>query len=250
MKLAPIISELKAKLLRESSDSVVELPYYYVSFDTYESSDAEYDGVSLEDAEYEFDSFDDIPRGWEDRTDMSVSLHKKILTYKFIGHEYGDIDDYPIEEYYDYDTIYELVDETEHDIVKTRTIDPINSKAGELLTSVDDYFYRKYGKRKYNKIDVMSPTDDSKIIGCIQLRIADHTENVQNTRWYGCDDGNISVVIADYDPTREKFHRQSKNSSDIRLEYNGDDDFNDIVREIEYYIDQYTRDIINWNDES
>ena len=51
-----------------------------------------------------------------------------------------------------------------------------------MLEEITNYYHDEYGKFKYNLINVYADNDieQDEPIGCIQLRIADHTENINN----------------------------------------------------------------------
>lgn len=236
-----IIREELNKVLTQG-DSLIPLTFYSVTLHTANSSDSIYNGFDKDDAFYKYNSFDDIPERWFNRVDMSVHIDSYINWYKFIHQldsEYETIEEYPIDEYYDDSSVYELVDEGDGEHIDSRTMEPKNKQSDELLNDVSSYFKSEYGKFKYNTINVLS--DDEEYRGCIQLRIADHTENINNIDRYGSCDYYISVVISDYDATNQRFGMANafeRRRNEFELKFQSEDDFEGIIEEIENQIEE------------
>lgn len=245
MKLRKFITTTIREYLneqKETQNNIQKLTLYSVTFHTSNSSDSVYYGTDKEDAFYEYNSFNDIPERWFNRSDMSVEITRQTNQYKFIhelDYEYETIEDYPIDEYYDDSSVYELVDEGDVEFVDTRTIEPKNKQSDELLNDVTNYFKNEYGNFKYNTINVYDEGEEYK--GCIQLRIADHTENIHNIDRYGSCDCYISVVISDYDATNQRFgmvNAFERRRNEFELKFQSEDNFYGIIEEIQNQIEE------------
>lgn len=228
--------------------SLYELTFYDVVFHTSDSSDVIYFGIDKDKAFDEYKSFDDIPTKWVNRTDLSVEIKSCTNKYKFIYEldtEYETIEDYPIEDYYDDSSIYKLVDEGESELIDSRIIEPINKNSEMLLDEVSSYYKNKYGEYKYNNINVY---DGDERKGRIQLRISDHTENINNIDRYGSSDCYISVVICDFDVTKQRFGMSNafeRRSNEYEIQFQSDDDFNSVIEVIENQIEECKERIIS-----
>ena len=201
---------------------------YKVKFDTNDTTDSIYDGIDKEEAFDVFNSYDinDVDERFKNRSDLYVTIEKCTDKYKFvheIDDEYESIEDYPIEDYYNTD-YYELIDEGDYEELDHKTLEPINKKSDNLLNDVQSYYKDLYGKYKYNIILVYDEQDD--LIGTISLRIADHTENLNNNGRFEDCDYYISVVIADDDATKTKFQYNDLEKKDdvCNDSYNDEDD--------------------------
>ena len=166
--------------------------------------------------------FDDIPDYWDDN--MHLVMESFIHYYKFIE---DDMNDFPIDDYYNDDSVYKLINIKEGEMILNRKIHPKNKDSDMLLDNVQDYYEMLYGHRKYNKIMIGDK--------CIQLRIANHTENIMNVDKYDDCNYHISVVIANLDKTIGRFGVQNKmerRRNEYELRYDGDDNIDDIVMDV------------------
>jgi len=235
--------ELRRVLTEGDQDMIIMFKLYSVIFNTTDSSNYEYYGPDINKAEDIFNSPPDIPENMLTRSDMSFVLMECVNKYRFLLDDL--IEDFPIEDYYDDSTVYELVHEGDWVDVKYREIGNINIGSDELLNNVERYYRGKYGKYKYNTIEVYDDSDEYK--GCIQLRISDHTENIHNIDRFGRCDYYISVVIANYDPTKNRFGMSNdfeRRSNERELIFNGDDDFDEVILDINILIDEFSEDLI------
>lgn len=226
------------------SDNTVELTIYSVTTETDNDTTFLYNGTDYERAKLEFDSanvsdFDNDNGGF-------VLFRKQTSKYKFIGDlEDGyEISDFPIEDYYNDKEYYELIDEGEYEDLENKDVKHINSSSDSILSDIDNYYQKKYGKYKYNKIVVDNGKDehddDYKEYGCIQLRVSDHSENVNNNDKFGKCDYYISVVIADKNKTKSKFltSMYERRSNEIELSFNSDNNVDEIISSIEEEIEK------------
>lgn len=237
------LSKLAKKVLLESNSDLISLELYSVSFQSDSHSEVIYYGADEKEALKQFNDFDDVPDKLLSSNYLKVDLSKATYSYRYIGDE-EEREYFPIEEYFDDESLYELVDEGDFDVIKDRKIAARypNKESNELLDKVNSYFFDKYGKLKYNIIPINNKD------GCIQLRIADHTENLANITRYTEDrcDYFISVVISDSDATEYKFkdiNTTLKTTKDIQLKYTSDDTLNFIVNDIEKLIKKLTNNL-------
>jgi hypothetical protein len=225
---------------------LISLTIYSVTFNTSDSSDEIYYGVDGKRAKLEYDYTPDISEKLLGRNDMSMKFEKQTNQYKFIyDSDFESIEDYPIEDYYNDSDIYELVDEGEWELIDYRKIDAANSKSDELLQDVQHYYGQKYGNYKYNTIHVYDEDDEYK--GCIELRIANHTENIHNVDRYGECDYHISIVIANHDATKKRFGMSNtfeRKSNEVELVFDEDDKFYDVIEKIDNLIEKFKLKII------
>lgn len=232
------LHKIAKRIIYENTLELIPLTIYYVSFRSSDYAETLYFGADKKKALDAYKNFSEVPDRLVSDKSLKVELQKAIYKYKYIDGE--DIEDYPIEEYYDDESIYELIDEGDFDIVEEREIEPkiINKKTDEILRKVNSYFYDKYGRFKYNEIPILDKS--GKKTACINLRISDHTENIANLTRYSEDRCKyfISVVIADSDPTEYKFKDIQRTSKDIQLKYTSEDNHNSIIRDIEKLIDK------------
>jgi len=85
-------------------------------------------------------------------------------------------------------------------------------------------------------IDVVDEEDEDEIIGCIKVRVADHSQNTRNNRGQSC--LTISFVIANTNPTESRFTPLGQEHY-----YTANDDVDKIKREIKDIIDDAIDDI-------
>lgn len=225
------------------NENLISLTIYYVTFHTSNSADNIYYGLDLEKAKIEFYSDSCVPERMLNNTDMSIEMSKIVNQYEFSYD--GDIEDYPIEDYYTDHTVYKLVIEGDFEIIENRSIEAINSKSDELLSDVESYYKKEYGKYKYNIINVYDNEENYK--GCIQLRIADHTENIHNNDRFSSSDCYISVVISNHDKTRKRFgvsNSFERRNNEKELIFDDDFIFDDVILEINETIEEFKNILI------
>lgn len=237
---------IKIENIMEKGGEVQEyftIDFYNVSAHTDTSSDQKYGGYSYDDAKSDFDSID-----YTDVSDVSggyALLEKRTETYKFVGDlEDGEtIDDYPIEDYYDDYSMYEFVSEGDFETIEEKTISPPNESSDELLKEVERYMNSKYGSYKYNVISVYDDEDNR--VGCVQVRVADHSENVSNIDRYLKCDYSLSVVIANLDKTKGRFLTSvyERRSNEDEEYFSSDDSFEDIISFIEDWIEDKSEEL-------
>lgn len=246
-----IRTEIRKYFLNESVDNnnIFELTFYSVTFHTSDSSDSEYYGTDGDRAELIFESNPDIPERMLNRSDLSIELSKMTNQYKFVHEldsEYETIQDWPIEEYYKDDSVYKLVHEGDWEEIAHRKIEPVNLISDELLNDVEHYYKSEYGRYKYNTINVY---DEEEIYyGCIQLRIANHTENINNINRFGQCNYYISVVVANHDATKQRFGMSNafeRRRNEFELVFGEDDNLADVINEINSLIEDCKEKILN-----
>lgn len=243
-----IREELRKHLIENNNQNLFPLTLYSVTFHTSDSANNEYFGTDADRAKIEFES-PDIPKNMFNRTDMSIEVQSQTNKYRFIYEldpEYESTDDYPIDEYYNDSSIYELVYEGDWEDVDYRQIKAANSESDILLSDVEHYYKQEYGNYKYNTINVFDENEEYK--GCIQLRIANHTENIFNVDRFGRCNYYISVVIANHDATRERFGMTNafeRMMNERELIFDEDNDFEDVIEKINELIEEFKEEI--WN---
>ena len=233
-------------LLKESTDTNrVILRTYLVTFDTSTYTEVIYRGTDKEEAISEYKSFTltdfDLQR-YSFRTDMKLLLEIKDDIYEFIYDDDDfDISEWPIEKLYDDEEIYELIEEGEFVEIDNRLIEPTNKKSDELLHSIQKHYKDKYRNWKYNRIEVIN--DDGDEVGCIRLRIADHTENIDNFRLRDRCHALISVVIADEDMTYDPL-RMGRNENELHLSFTSESTEQEIIDIIEDAIETMKSELL------
>ena len=149
------------------------------------------------------------------------------MKYKFIGQlEDGEtIDEYPIECYFKDSSTYKLIDDGDWENIDIKELTYINKDTESLLFDVQSHYKKLYGgKYKYNVIDVTD--DNGNIVGSINLRISDHTENIFNVDRFNNSDYHISVIISNYDPTKKRFAQTNaleRKNGEFELRFNSAD---------------------------
>lgn len=168
-----------------------------------------------------------------DRTDAGdgddwkgeIVLEKCTDTYEFIYAD-GDVEDYPVEEYYDQDWAYRVVEEGEWEEVQSIAFGDINEESDQLLADV----IRHFGGLKYSNLEVNGRT--------VQLRIADHSENVKNIDRMGDADVYISVVIANKNYTDGRFlaSKYERRANELEFNFTSDNSLQEIIEDVTYAI--------------
>lgn len=233
----------KFRLFKESLDNTVEYIEYFVELHDDDGIESLYSGTDYEEAQ---SIYGDEPDEESPNT-RTLSLSKKTTIYEFLLTD-EDIEDYPIEDYYDDEDVYKKID-YDFDDIESRTIEPYNTESDKLLYMVQQHYQDKYGGFKYHNIYVNEDDEDDEYkepIGEIQLRITDHTGNVLNNSKNKVD-FYISVVIADVDVTKQRFEIRNAfegKSNYYELEFDSDDKFEDVIGEIDDLIDELSAQII------
>jgi hypothetical protein len=222
------------------NDTIFEVITYFVSAETDNDSSNIYNGIDYKRAKLEFDSVNIRDFGGENGG--FVLFQKRTDKYKFSGDledGYYQISDYPIEDYYKDKDYFTIIDEGELENIDSKDVASVNDESDKLLDDVQIYYQKTYGKFKYNKITVDNGKDeyddDYKEYGCIQLRITNHSENVNNNDKFGNCDYYISVVIANKNLTKDKFLTSiyERRRNEIELTFNTDNSFDEIINEID-----------------
>jgi hypothetical protein len=141
----------------------------------------------------------------------------------------------------------ELIRENGDDweIIALKDLERGNSKSDELLTRVERHYQNLYGGYKYFEIDVED--NNGEYAGTISLRISDHTQNIYNIDKYGYD-YSISVVIADYDPTEERFgttNKMERRANEVEMRFTSNDEYGDILEKIDTTLGKMAKKIID-----
>ena len=218
---------------------------YLVNSHTDTSSEPIYSGTDYELALRKFNSadIDDIGSDYGG----FIVFEKRVDKYEFVGDlengEY-DISDFPIEDYYDNEDFYILKEEGEFETIDQKDIEPINKKSDILLYSIQRHYQQVYGRIKYNEIIVSNgkdeTDDDYENYGCIQLRIADHSENIRNIDKFGECDYYISIVIADKDKTQGAFlsSMYERKMNEVEVRFDSTDSEEDVIYSIDEEIER------------
>jgi hypothetical protein len=228
MKLMNICREL----IMEAYSGDSSITEYYVRFEASDYSEILYKGIDKVRAMAAFDGFDDVLTYYDDY--MYVVMEGVVSHYKFI--EDDDIKDYPIDDYYDDDTVYKLISTEEPETIERRKVKPPNRDSDEVLNGVQNYFQMRYGKRKYIKINIRGIQ--------IRLRISDHTENIRNADKFSYVDYHISVVIADLDKTVGIYgnrNKRERRKNEFELRYDSGDKVADIILSINNFIKELVK---------
>lgn len=251
------------KLFEDFENDVLELKFYLVSYE----DNIIYNGTSYKDAKKIYDGFDTNDVDSDILSDnVTLYLNEKTNIYKYLESEDYDIEDYPIDEYYDDNTIYKLIKEGDFEVIDSKVIPTqeslnnkrINDYEQEIKTDIINY--------------IKSISDESKVAGFlnstfyalkkykdgyIMFRVADHFFNISNINLgkdviynnfedspqyndyrniYGFISVNIfkdrNDIIDDRKGFREKFSEWQDSNSDI----------SDLVK----YIDVDISDEIDW----
>jgi len=225
--------------INENINTNVILNMYYVHFYTDETTELVYNGVDREKAFNEYMTFNDIPKEMLDKNNMNVQISMSNEVYRIKPSL--DAGDYSLEDYYKDSSIYLHISSSEPVTLEERDIEPVNTKSDELLRQVQSHYKQKYGKYKYNLIDIHDDSDEYK--GDIKLRIADHSENILNNDRNLSTNFFISVVICEYDVVSNRFdmvNNIERRSTEIQLKYDSSDSFEKIVEEIDENISNFT----------
>ena len=187
----------------EQNNDIVEFKTYDVQVGGNSHTESIYGGYDLDEAKRKFNQADLDDLSTSDKYSGGVViLEEKINKYKFIYDldEDESIEDFPIEYYYEDDSIYELIEEGEYKEIETRDIigekdikEQNEEQADELLNETINYFkklYPRYTKAGYVNREsyyflIPIPNTDN----TIELRLSNHSPNFDNV------DSNKNEVI-------------------------------------------------------
>lgn len=175
-------------------------------------------------------------------SDVTAEIYKE--TVEFEEDEDYDFSDYEIDGYFDYETV-------KNELIKNRKYN-INDFSTNLLDDFEDdlkdTFNLGYNSIKYHNISVIDDETFDELY--IQVRVSNHTENLKNNDRFS--DSSvvyyISVVIADYDPTFEKFKLQQqfeKKSNEFNYTYDTSTSLSTIKKEVYSQINKLAKKIEN-----
>lgn len=171
------------KLFEEYNNSKIYPLTFWKVVGSTDSGDDEifYDGIDEIEAKKIYDGIDSSDFNNDDKN-VICFIDKYTNMYKLIDED-DDIEDYPLEEYYDSDYVYEIVEEGEYSTVETKKIKSYNDKQKEeedisynaLLNSAKEYVIsisdtHKNAAYMGSTFYSLVPYKD----GYIQIRIADH----------------------------------------------------------------------------
>jgi hypothetical protein len=224
-----------------------KLDLYQVTLNFEDDIETIYVGNDKKKAYNKYENFNpktDIETKYQDRNDIFLILQKSTQTYKFVYDldEDESIEDYPLEDYFDEDYYWKLIDEGDWEDIETKDILAVNKKSDDLLKEVEEYYKKKYGKYKYNTIKIEDSEETYR--GCIQLRVANHSENIGNIDRFGNCNYYISVVVADYDATKEKFEK-GRRSNEIELYFDTDSELDEVINEVDSQIAEFRENILD-----
>lgn len=182
---------------------------------------------------------------------FEVLAEKQVNTYKFVG-EFDPkiydsveemIEDYPLEDFYEDSQYWQLLNEGEWETYEVEKVHAINTLTDKMIEKVRDYINDKYIKAyysdKYMDIDVYDDENEENL-GCIQVRVADHTQNYANINRFGGCDKYLSIVIADKDKTKNKFLPLGR-----ELHFDSNNTYEEIITEVDNQIEDLIEDIKN-----
>ena len=117
-------------------------------------------------------------------------------------------------------------------VLHSRTISPANEQSDTLLTEVSIHFSDLYGGIKYHTLELGDKF--------VQLRLADHSENLLNIDRYGAHDYYLSVVIADKNYTSPQHLDRRSNEKEIY--FTSEDSFQHVIETINQTIKQFNHE--------
>ena len=118
------------------------------------------------------------------------------------------------------------------EVLHSRTISPANEQSDTLLMDVSIYFSDLYGGIKYHTLELGDKF--------VQLRLADHSENLLNIDRYGAHDYYLSVVIADKNYTSPQHLDRRSNEKEIY--FTSEDSFQHVIETINQTIKQFNHE--------
>lgn len=222
-------------------ETLKTLKVYRAKIDHEEWTEVVYEGIDESKAisRYNLISIKDVDSRYRNSNYLQKVLECSTITYKSDG-----IDDEDI--YYLFCGNELSIASEDCSILECEDINPINAASDLILHEVQSYYKQKYHNYKYNVIAVYN--EDGEEIGCIQLRISNHTENVFNYDRYGVScDHYLSVVIADEDPceSRRQSNEFEKRSNEHTLYFNSEYTTEEVIQEIENYIEELKEKLLS-----
>ena len=118
------------------------------------------------------------------------------------------------------------------EVLHSRTISPANEQSDELLMDVSIHFSNLYGGIKYHTLELGDKF--------VQLRLADHSENLLNIDRYGAHDYYLSVVIADKNYTSPQ--HLDRHSNEKEIYFTSEDSFEHVIETINQTIKQFNHE--------
>jgi hypothetical protein len=171
------------KLFEEYNVSKIYPLTFWKVIGTSDGDDNEifYEGIDEIEAKKIYDNIDSSDFNNDDKNIICI-IDKYTNTYKLVDDD-DDIEDYPLEEYYNSDYIYEIVEEGDYSTIKTKKIKSHNDKQKEeeiesynsLLKDTKEYIISI--SDVYKNAAYMGSTFYSLVPykdGYIQIRISDH----------------------------------------------------------------------------
>jgi len=251
---------------KEVMDNVKYVDFYNVTVSDDTDTKSIYSGIDKTEALSEYNN-PDIPEGYT--FNVQKNFDKKTNSYKLIYEldaEYDEtIEDFPIEDYYDNEDYYELIEEDDYETLQSESIEmdeeiadrEENENVESLEEGIKDYL--KSISEHYKNASYMGSTFYSLVPyfdGFIQLRVADHffkTDYVhlgRNAIWENNEKiglnidnvlhniyGFISINIIDSNSGYNK-DKQREFRSDFNLWQDGAE-YPNLIDYITYYISDY-----------
>ena len=220
------------KLFENNNINTFEKSFYTVYITGDDWIDNIYDGYDKNKAYSEFKSIDTSDNRNKYQT-ASVILEERIQIFEFIGKLDNDetIEDiYPFDDFYNDEEIYSKIEEKHPNIIEEKEIPGTESTSDNNLQEIQTWLKNSYNRDCgfYNSIILGFDKDNNNIY--MQIRVKEHSENPRNRRVFSLDEHNLSIVIANKDATKDRFH------SGYELYFDGSDDLDDIKNEIFEYI--------------
>jgi hypothetical protein len=194
------------------------LLYYVYAHSSYHTHTI-YKGTNLSQATLEFNSVN-----LEDFSD-DFGGFATLEQEEYIGEPAEDF-----ELYFDDEATFKPIGNIE--VLHSRTISPANEQSDTLLMDVSIYFSDLYGGIKYHTLELGDKF--------VQLRLADHSENLLNIDRYGAHDYYLSVVIADKNYTSPQHLDRRSNEKEIY--FTSEDSFEHVIETINQTIKQFNHE--------
>ncbi|NPV12849.1 MAG: hypothetical protein HPY57_13840 [Ignavibacteria bacterium] len=223
--------KLKENILNEQhkekeklTNNFYYLTFYIVNLHTDSYIERIYEGINKEDAYYYAKKAKPLTKYYNTIVEICSYTNKYIYV-----NNYEDVDNYPINNYYDDPKYYKLIEDNEDNkSCEYYTIDGSEKSAEKLMNDVLEWLYKEYGRRKSKYASIY--LDEDKTIK-LQIRVADHSENPLNKGRYTLSDYYLSIVIANKNETKNRYHSKTE------LYYTGDDTLDDIKNDVINYIE-------------
>jgi hypothetical protein len=194
------------------------LLYYVYAHSSYHTHTI-YKGTNLSQATLEFNSVN-----LEDFSD-DFGGFATLEQEEYIGEPAEDF-----ELYFDDEATFKPIGNIE--VLHSRTISPANEQSDTLLMDVSIYFSDLYGGIKYHTLEL-----EDKFV---QLRLADHSENLLNIDRYGSHDYYLSVVIADKNYTSPQ--HLDRHSNEKEIYFTSEDSFQHVIETINQTLKQFNHE--------